>query len=84
MKDIKSVHCCYDRGPEGKISKDLNAKVGQAYAKSEMALRLAMNDAGEAFGMKGAFVNIESEGLLRECTGIRGGMSYLIQFFLPH
>ena len=43
-----------------------------------MSLRLCMNYAGEAFGLKGTVANIKAEGLLRECTGIKGGMSYLV------
>lgn len=62
--------CCQETGAEYKIASDMNSKSGFEFRRSEMSLRLMIQEATDTLSKKGYFSNAESEGLLRQCTGL--------------
>lgn len=67
----KAQKCCRETGAEFRIASDRNSKSGFEYRRAEMSLRLLLQEATDTLSNKGYFDNVESEGLLRQCAGLR-------------
>ena len=67
---LSTQRCCQETGAEYKIASELNSKSGYEFQRSVMSLRLMLEEARAALSAKGYFTNVESEGLLRQCTGL--------------
>ena len=70
IEGLSEQRCCQETGAEYKIAHDLNSKSGCDYRRSEMSVRLMLQEATDTLSKKGYFSNVESEGLLRQCTGL--------------